>query len=192
MNFVKKDNFTLIELLIVIAIIAILSAMLLPALRNAKSRSHAMVCTNNLKQMTTGMFSYLGDSNNWMPVYGSWDSVNRWSYVLVSNGYCFEKSFNCPSNEEASSKPVAIGIRLMWYTKNIDNGVRITNVPKVSLQSLFADATVIDNIKRGACFTNADMIKYRHSNSAVASYLDGHVGLIDKTKASNNEELILY
>ena len=53
--------FTLIELLIVIAIISILAAMLLPALQNAKEVAKRALCAGNLKQIGTSTIVYSGD-----------------------------------------------------------------------------------------------------------------------------------
>lgn len=63
----RKNTFTLIELLIVIAIIAILAAMLLPALGRARYQVKVIACISNQRQIVQGLACYAGDCNGWYP-----------------------------------------------------------------------------------------------------------------------------
>jgi len=63
-----RFGFTLVELLIVIAIISLLVSILLPALSYAKEQALKVKCQSNLNQIYTGMFMYTEDHGGYFPL----------------------------------------------------------------------------------------------------------------------------
>lgn len=64
------DGFTLVELLVVVAITAILAALLLPALSQAKATAHSAKCRSNLRQMGLALTFYVSDYAVYPPLNG--------------------------------------------------------------------------------------------------------------------------
>jgi len=93
-----KKYFTLIELLIVIAIIAILASMLLPALNQARERGKCVSCVGNLKSLGMTVSMYAADSRGFLPACSP-TSTNTWIHQLKRNTPSLtNKQFLCPGN----------------------------------------------------------------------------------------------
>jgi prepilin-type N-terminal cleavage/methylation domain-containing protein len=97
-NLVSRRAFTLLELLVVIAMIAILAAILLPVLSKAKARGQAIACANNLMQLSTACKMYADD--NYGKLVSSWPlgfenyQVNPYSWCPGWAAFAVPQDYN--------------------------------------------------------------------------------------------------
>ncbi len=94
----RKDAFTLVELLVVVAIIAVLMAILLPALNAGREKARQGKCISNLRQQSVALEMWHGNSGyfppgmlcgagNWQDEDGFWHS-GTWPEALAMEGAC--------------------------------------------------------------------------------------------------------
>ncbi len=104
----KKRLFTLIKLLVVVALILVLLGLLMPALKGARDTVKATVCQSNLRQSSIVAANYSADFNNYVYVTGQDPFAVNASCLWDNNGWAHEYSvtveyvkpssiFLCPS-----------------------------------------------------------------------------------------------
>jgi prepilin-type N-terminal cleavage/methylation domain-containing protein/prepilin-type processing-associated H-X9-DG protein len=149
--------FTLIEVLVVLAIIAILAGLLLPALGVAKARAKTIACLNQLRQSSVAAQMYAGDnagvlvpnlditrvttsSNVW--VSGSMkDATHATNTTLLRLGKLFPYAsqvglFHCPADNSMSMEGASVrGPRVRSYAMNSWIGSRSMEVGDIGRNS---------------------------------------------------------
>ncbi len=78
----NRNGFSLIELLVVMAVILTLLGILLPSLQGVRERAYQVVCANNLRQIGVALTAYLGDNEGWFPLSGGcWHGSARHDFI---------------------------------------------------------------------------------------------------------------
>lgn len=201
-----KTDFTLIELLIVVAIIAILAAMLLPALNKARDKAQASACNSNLRQTATGMSMYAQDFRGLALIY-FYDGTNeyRWNRVLHEEKYLPNPNvFLCPLGEPRKFKTAGpspsdykYGYGALMETLDEDRialvstgsnprwtFLRLDQLKNSSAYFILGDnscssVTDANYLKQFAGMylnNSAYAIHLRHSNRSCMAFADGHSG----------------
>ncbi|MDB6053897.1 MAG: prepilin-type N-terminal cleavage/methylation domain [Verrucomicrobiales bacterium] len=174
----RRLGFTLLELLMVIAIIAILAGLLLPSFTRAKARGQRITCLSNLREIGIGFQMFANDHNHQYPplvpqrdggtyeVAATSDALAH--FLSISNEIVTPKVLACPSDSRIAAQN--------WKSinkTNVSYAVFLDASPNVSATPLCADR----NISMGG--TGSDVLAV--DNPALAywtSELHSHAGNI--------------
>ena len=188
----KRKTFTLIELLIVIAIIGILASLLLPALQQARASVKTAVCKSNLKQIHLAFANYVNDYDEWVPLVMYHFNANgqkEWhenregilKYLHLKNDDNLETIgvLRCPSNKRGwgTTSTSNVGNYAMNYYMGYSSDLahapyrKISSFSKPSLTLVYSDSGKrSDDNRTQYILKGEDGIVYIGVNSARVNY----------------------
>jgi prepilin-type N-terminal cleavage/methylation domain-containing protein/prepilin-type processing-associated H-X9-DG protein len=99
--FPNRRGFTLLELLVVVAIIAVLAALLVPVVGRMTERGRTTKCTNYLQQIGAAAMRYAGENEMQLPVTSHQRRTGYKSWTITLQPYASGKLFfRCPCDED--------------------------------------------------------------------------------------------
>ena len=205
----KKNIFTLIELFIVVAVIAILMGMFLPALNKARKAAQGTQCISNAKQVGIALAGYFSDFREYFPPtqYGSVDTMHSifWTDLMadtlnmkrkISTKYKRGHGLQCPSmnlpaGNSGNYDSIAYAYNQQqpdWTTGYYGFFIQLSQIKSPAHQlthaCAWAETGVFDEAarRRGVYrLAFSQQIAFRHNHRSTALYLDGHVSMDDQT-----------
>ncbi len=147
----SRGGFSLIELLVVIGMIAVLIALLLPALNVARESANRTKCATQLRQLGYAFQLYCNANNGSLPAWSGWhtwpaglpeDSEGpAWTIEMIPYiGNPDSPVYNCPSFPERARNYF---ISAIWSSINGRNSMKLTDVKLSSRFILSGDITQI-------------------------------------------------
>jgi len=200
----RRLEFTLIELMVVVAVIALLTAMLLPSLRLAKDKAKQSNCLSNQHQVGLAILMYASDYQEWTPC--AWNGISTWFALLWSNAYlkpCAAGDLSiisCPSwpgYGKYTGSQAAYGLRGLHNDfgrhMRIFGGAVVDNLEGLnfgapSVCPMLGDSTFEFSIAKTQSYffdpeytypTAQRSLHFRHFNKANCLFADGHVAICD-------------
>jgi len=167
----RQSAFTLVELLVVVAIIAVLLSILLPGLQRARERTRTIACANRMRQFSITMLMYANDSaGHWPGLQYSLAPFQALIHDLDLTTPTFQL---CPSRRTTRNRSFSVNAYL-WYRgwRRVDD----VEQPTQTLLIVEEDEISIDN-EHFAVRNNLwwNVIANRHLHGANMTFCDGHL-----------------
>ncbi len=118
-SYRHRTAFTLIELLVVISIIALLVAILMPALNSARQQAKLVVCGSNQHQLVVGLLAYASDNEGKLPISTSWNTMLGLSHRPFELNW-YRNSFRSYIGVTKPADYVYTGMFLYKYLPQVD------------------------------------------------------------------------
>lgn len=187
------QGFTLIELLTVIAIIAILAAILIPAVGKVRASANRAKCASNLSQLAKASLLYTSEHKSTLPLlaWGDPDAGTETAYwfnlirpyLADTAGAGLPLVFRCPSDDKDDVPTDATGWNAISYIQVPEDGSKLINIIDPPKKPMFMDAEVVSsNWLAESNFEQrirGNEPTWRHGNGINAVYWDGHVDFIE-------------